>query len=321
MPFNVNSLAPVVVNAGNGAVVLALETMGFSADILQNIHHHSGNVSPTLVAGAGANPRVMLTIPFLLAFNTFGLGVAKLTQCDIFFSRYIDFVRQVGTNAVHSKLGLAGSPSGNSVAAAQIVGATVNVDGIIMAVVEILPVAADYQVHPQTLTYNTSTLPTLLGSPQLHTLGPVSVMGTVYPGLESSGFQIQGNLATQRTDGDLFPRVAHRTEVAPQLTLTHRDPLAIMNLVGLVGLTIGAPGVTAYFKAYDNGNGVGSGSGLVSAANGISITVSLGRLTHSGADANQGQVLSNHLLVTGINPDGISSPLVITTGVAIPEVP
>lgn len=321
MPFNVNSLAPVVVNAGNGPVVLALETMGFSADILQNIHHHSGNVSPTLIAGAGANPRVLLTIPFLLAFTTFGQGVVKLTQCDIFFSRYIDFVRQVGTNAVHTKLGLAGSPSGNSVAAAQIVGAGVNVDGILMAQVEILPVAADYQTHPQVLSYNDVTLPTLLGSPQLHTLGPVSILGTIYPGVEASGVQIQGNLATQRTDGDLYPRVAHETQIAPQLTLSHRDPLAIMNLVGLTGLTIGAPGVTAYFKAYDNGNGLGSGSGLVSATNGISITVAFGRVTHSGSDASQGQVLSNQLLVTGINADGITSSIVIATGVNIPEVP
>ena len=192
---------------------------------------------------------------------------------------------------------------------------------ILMAVVEILPVAADYQTHPQSLSYHNQTLPTLLGSPQLHTLGPVAVMGTIYPGLESSGFQIQGNLATQRTDGDLYPRVAHRTEVAPQLTLSHRDPLAIMNLVGLTGLTISAPGIIAYFKAYDNADGQGSGTGLVSAANGMSITVALGRLTHSGAEANQGQVLANQLLVTGINPDGISSPLVIATGVAIPEVP
>lgn len=319
MPFNVNSLAPVVVNAGNGQVVLALESMGFSADILQNIHHHSGNVSPTLVASAGANPRVMLSIPFLLAFTTFGLGVSQLTQCDIFFSAYLDFVRQVGTNAVHTKLGLAGSPSGNSVAAAQIVGAAVNVDGVLMAMVEILPVAADYQTHPQVLSEDV-TLPTLTGSPALHTLGPVSINGTIYPGLEASGFQIQGNLATQRTDGDLYPRVAHRTQVAPQLTLTHRDPLALLEAIGLTGLTISAPGVVAYFKAYVSGNGP-TDSGLVSAAGGIAVTVAYGRVTHSGVEANQGQVLSNQLLITGINPDGITSPFAITTGVAVPEVP
>lgn len=306
----VNSLAPVVVTISGGATVtLALESMEFSADILEQVHHHSGNMSPTLIRSPGANPRARVAMPFALALSTFGQGVAKLTALDLYFTRFVDFVRAANTNAVHSKLGL----QSGAVAAAEIVDWHVNVDGILMADVEFHGVGSAVDVHPFALT-PTVTLPTLNGSPQLHTLGPVGIEGTLIPGAAGHSGSVQGNLEIQRNDGDRYPRVARRTMIAPVVHIAHEDPLSVIAAIGLQGQAITVAAV-AYFKAYD------ATTGLVGLTNGISITIAAGRVSHSGADSSQGMVSHNMLTITGISADGVANPLVIATGVTVPTPP
>lgn len=302
-----SSLAPVTLTKSGGvATTIPTEHIGVPLGIIQSLHNHSGNVYPTLVVVPGADRRVTLSVPMKIALDTFGLGLVKLTAFAAFFARFEDFNRE--DTAVHMALEL----NTACVAAAQISGWTVNVDGILMATVEIVPMSTTGQLDPLKIS-NDVDLPTLPGSPALHTLGPVKINGTVVPGLSGHSGSIGSNIAVQRTDGDLYARVCARIEAKPTMSLAHQDPVTILNSLTLMGVVITE--VVVYAKAYDPATGVASQAGS------ISFTIVSGRIQPAGPDASQGGVASTGIEVLGISDDGATNPIAVNTNVTAPVSP
>jgi hypothetical protein len=289
-------------------ITLATESVGLSTDIIQITHHHSGNISPTAVLVPGATPRVVLSIPFDLAYTTFGLGMKKLTQLDLFLAKFVDFEK--GGAGVHQKYSLASSPGAAS-AAAQITGWSVNADGIAMASVEIVPLSYDGKTHPLLISEN-QDLPTILGSPKLHTLGPAKFNGTIIPGVTSHSANIAGNLVVQRVDGDLYPKSAARLLIAPTLAIGHSDPKSVLTAMGLLG-TDDTGSSSFFLKEYDETTGVTRDDGGA-----YQIDVDLGRFHPSGWDASTGAVVNNAITVQAIAPDGGTHPFAITADTVPP---
>lgn len=306
MPASLYSMSPLVVNVGATDIVLPVENIGFSLDILQIIHSHSGNNAPTAILVPGSNPRMQCHIPWLIAQATFGFGVPKVVKLDLILCKYIDFVR--GGTGLHPKFSLTTS----CFCASQIISWTVNVDGVLMAVVEFVYLAVASLGNPITFVNTGFDPPVFSGSPVLHTLGPVSIAGTIVPGLTSSAGSMNPNLQVMRgLDGDLYPRVAARLQIAPSFHYNHTDPTAIIQAVGLLGVSAT---VISYFRQYDVTNGITSNTG------GISLSMT-GRLHPSGVDVQNGAVASTDLTMTGISADGVASPMTVATNVTIPAVP
>jgi hypothetical protein len=301
----ISSLSPAVLAVdGGSSVTLATESVGLSLDIMGNLHHHSGNIFPTLVAVPGANPKAQLSVPFKSAFDLLGLGLKKLTTCNLFLAKFEDFNKTSDTE--HLKIGL----NTGCFACAEITGWSVSVDGIIMADIAINYLSTTGALNPVLLTPN-SALPSISGSPDLHTLGPVSINSSIIPGLQSSGGSINAGPVVQRSDGDLFPRVAARIQAAPSMQLSHYDSVAILNALGTLGAVISA--VDVYLKSYDPANGV------VGQTGGIKFAIVKGRIHPSGESASQGQVSSTDMEILGITTDGGANPFTVTTGVTVPS--
>ena len=308
MPTNINSLAPIslkVAGAQND-IVIPVENHAFSADIISNPHFHSGNTSPTQITVPGANPKITFSTPFKAAFDIFGLGIIKLEELDVYLSKYVDFVRS--PDPVHTRITL----SAGAFAGAQIVSWSVSVDGILMADVSI-DLLSDDNVHPFVFEIN-QALPTLAGNPALHTLGPVRLNNVIIPGCSSDGGDIGATTIVQRNDGDLYPRVAARTQIVPTARIAHEDPVAVLAALGLLGTNITAL-TELYFKAYDVTTGVSS------QLLGIKLAIGAGRIHPDGWSAPQGGVASSGIVVQGIAADGVANPFTVTTGISVPNTP
>jgi hypothetical protein len=301
------SLSPVTLTVDGGAeVTIPVESVGIPLGIMQKIHHHSGNVFATAVVVGGADRRVTLSVPMKIALTTFGLGLVKLTTFSAFLAKFADYNRLA--TASHLALRMVAGCA----AAAQITGWSVSVDGILMANIEIVPLSTTGQLDPLELV-PTQSLPAITGSPDLHTLGPVSINSTVIPGLSSMSGSIGSSIAVQRTDGDLYARVAARIEATPTMSLTHEDPTTILQAVSLMGATIVS--VVVYAKAFDPTTGIAVQAGS------LSFTMVSGRIHPSGPDASQGGVASTGLEVIGISDTGAVNPIAISTSVVAPVSP
>lgn len=309
MPADIYSLAPINLRvSGAGAdVVIPCENHAFSPDILASPFFHSGNTSPTQVLVPGANPKITLSMPFLAAYTVMGLGIIKLTTLDTYLSKYDDFVRE-GT-LKHPALKL----NTNAFASAQISGWSVSVDGILMADV-VFDLFSINQTHP--FTFNEDlTLPTLAAEPQLHTLGPALINDVVVPGLSAHNGQIGATNIVQRTDGDLYPRVAARPQISPSAHLAHQDPVAVLTALGLIGGNVSAT-TELYFKAYDATTGETRSDGGA-----IKIAIAKARMNPDGWSAGQGSVATSGINVIGYAADGVANPFIVSTNVTPPATP
>jgi hypothetical protein len=303
MPAIVYSLAP----ARLGATVVPVERIGFSAGVIANPHQHSGNEYPTMVAIPGATPRITLTVPFRAAYDVLGLGINVLATMDVYLAKFASLTRASGS--VHTKWGLSSSCS----AAAIITGASVNQDGLLMAEVEIYPLSNNGTTHPLTRTDN-NALPSLASQPILHTLGPVSINGTVIPGLQSAGLELGQRLQVDRTDGALYPLLATRIDAAPRITATHADPVTMYGQLGsLLGADI-TSNVVAYFRQHGSSGVTDTGSTAVS------ITVASGRVLPLEVATSQGAVATLGLDIHGLS-SGATHPFAVSVSATAPAIP
>lgn len=303
MPAIVYSLAPAKLNA----TVVPVERIGFSPGVLANPHQHSGNEYPTLVAITGATPRITLTIPFRAAYDVLGLGITVLTAFEVYLAKFGALTRLA--TSTHTKWALTTSCT----AAAIITGASVNQDGLLMAEVEVYPLSNTGVAHPLTRTDN-NAMPTLAAQPILHTAGPLSLNGTVIPGVASYGIDLGQRLEVQRTDGALYPLLAVRVDAAPKLTATHADPVTmIAGLGSLLGNSISA-NVIAYFRQLATTGIVDTG------ATAVSITVASGHVLPLEVTSAQGQVATMGLEVHGLSSTA-THPFVASITATAPAIP
>jgi len=293
-----------------GTTVVAIKSVGFSPGILAEMDFHSGNPYASLVRVPGATPRIVVSGPFapIYAALSGGFGLTKLTAFEVYLAKFTDGIRSASSD--HTKFAL----DTGCVAHAFITGAAVDQDGLLMATVEIHPLADDSTTYPIAQTSN-NALPTLAAQPDLHTLGPVSINGTVYPGLMSAGFDLAQGFVAERSDGDLYPKVGRKLDATPRLFAEHSDPQAICNVLGLNGLSISS-NVVQYFRKFN------ATTGLVSndASSAISLTIAAGRAHPLDLSAEQG----------GISRQGIeflptsstaTHPIAYSASATVPAVP
>lgn len=303
MPAIVYSLAPAKLNS----TVVPVERVGFSPGVIANPHQHSGNEYPTLVAIPGATPRITLTIPFRAAYDVLGLGISALTGFEVYLAKFGSLTRLA--TSTHTKWAL----TTDCTAAAIITGASVNQDGLLMAEVEVYPLSNNGTTHPLTRTDN-NAMPTLSAQPTLHTSGPLSINGTVIPGVASYGIDLGQRLEVQRTDGALYPLLAVRVDAAPKLTATHADPVTMINALGsLLGANISS-NVVAYFRQLATSGITDTG------ATAVSITVASGRVLPLEVTSAQGQVATMGLEVHGLSSSA-THPFAMSVSATAPAIP
>lgn len=306
MTANLYSLSP----AKFGSTVVAVKSIGLSAGIIAEMDVHSGNPYPTLVRVSGATPRVQLTMPFNEAYANLssGFGLTKLTAFEVYLAKFTDGVRSSSSDHVRFALDT------GAVAHAFISSASVDQDGLLIATVEVYPLADDSTTFPLVMTSN-NALPSLSAQPVLHTLGPVSINGTVYPGLTSSGFDLGQGFVAERSDGDRYPKVGRRIESLPRVTCEHADPQAILAVLGLNGVDITA-NVVQYYRRYDATTGLVSNT----SSSGVSLTMAAGRAHPTDINVAQGGIAS---LGVEFMPTSTSSthPIAVSTSATVPAVP
>lgn len=304
MPALIHSMAP----AKFGATVVPVKSVGLSTGLIALMDGHSGNEYITAVKIPGADPKITITMPWAPAFAAIGVGVTDLTTLEIYLAKFVSYARSAA--AVHTKWALSASCH----AACQITGWSVDQDGDLNAVVECIILGSDSTTHPLTKS-DANALPTLASQPQLYTMGPVSINGTVYPGLMSAGADLGQALISKRSDGDMYPRIAARIGAIPKLMGDHADPVTLIGILSLIGVNITA-NVVQYYRAYDATTGIVSNA----AASGVSITLAAGRINPQDVSVSHGEVSR-----TGFEaiPTSATSthPFVISTAATVPAVP
>lgn len=299
----VHSMAPLTINS----TTIAIQDLGLSQDIIANVYQSSGAEYGNIVTVPGANPKVTFRCPLKDAYTLIGNTVLSATTFSVYFAKFSSLIRAGGS--VHAKLPLASSAT----AAVYMTGWSVNQDGIVMADCEAVYLSADGTTHPIGALTTNNALPALTAQPTLHTAGPLSINGTVYGGLMSSGCTLNQQETIQRSDGDLYPRIYARYGGDPRLTGEHADPIGLWSIISPTGANISA-NVVQYYRAYDTTTGVNS------ATNSISITVGSGRLHPTTITTAQGQVAKTGFEVYGLSTSS-THPFVTATNASAPAVP
>ncbi len=304
MPALIHSLAPAKI----GSTVIPIKGFSLSPSITAALDHHSGNEYATLIKVSGAEPRIRLTMPFQPIFDIVGFTVYKATVFEIYMALFTDYARASGS--VHTKYAL----SASATAAIQMTGVSVDQDGDLMAEVEVIPLAADSTTHPLAKT-NNNALPTLAAQPTLHTLGPLSCNGTVYPGLSSAGVDLGQSMDAKKHDGDLYPKIAARLGGSPRMFGDHADASTLAGLTTLLGLNI-TSNLIQYFRRYDATTGVATDA----SGTAVSFTIASSRIHPTDLSASHLQVAR-----VGYEAFGLSSttthPIAVSVTATVPAVP
>ncbi len=227
------------------STVLPASNFTFSTAIASQAFRHSGNLYPSVMTVAGAQPMVTFKTTFHEAYGLIGIGNGplKLTTFEIYLAKFTDAVRQTGATSV--KFGLNTSCTGY----AYITGASTDQNGILMADVSVAVISNDGMTHP-ILRTNTVSIPTLAGEPTLYSLGPVTVNGTTIAGVASASFQTGFHTELLATDGDLYPRVFACYGGDRSLSIEFKDAPTAWTTLGLIGVNVSS-NVVQYFRGYD----------------------------------------------------------------------
>ncbi len=265
-PAVLRSLAPITMNAAT----LPILSMRWSPGALDEPFSHSGNEFATHNRQTGAEPRLMVTMPFWDAYNLIGWKSLKLTTLDAYEAKYVDAARQTG--AVHRKYALTAS----AVAHATIRSVTLgDPRGLCLADVEVLYLApaGTATTHPVTPTDNNS-LPAITTGPTLQSGGPMKILNTSYNGLQSMTLDTGNQLQAFTHAGDKYPTICQYAGGVPVVRGEFADPPTLLSAIGLEGADL-ASSTVMYFRDYDATTGV-------LALTGVSLTLARGRIMPDG---------------------------------------
>jgi hypothetical protein len=302
MPTLLHSHGPAVF----GSTTMPTKSWAVAPGVIANPNRHSGGRYPHLIKRPGADPRVIVTMPFAPAYDELGLGLNVLSAFEIYLAKFEDYERSSGS--VHTKWSLA---SGASVAA-MITGAGVDQDGDLMANVECIllgPVSG--MTHPLVQS-NGNALPVLASQPALHTLGPMSLNGTLRTGLMSHSFDRGMQVVARRTDGSKFPVGAQRLGSNPKMMGEHSDPVSLLGVLGLLGIPI-TSNLVQYFRRYDGT----SGEVLDTAGSAISITAAAGLINPTSLDSADLEIPRLGFEAHCLSEDN-DDPFVVSTSATVP---
>lgn len=299
MPAKLSSIGPITINS----TTIATLGWSFSPDIVKAAQEHSGLPYPTADTTSGANPKVMFRCYFQDIWALTGATILGATTFSVYLSAYTSLIRDAAS--IHLRLALATS----CVAAIQIISASVDQDGHLIAEVEATLTANDSTTHPFAITTN-NALPALTAEPIKHTLGPFVIDTVGVPGVQSASLEFAPSLQVSRTDGDLYPRIAAQTKGNPKVMVGHKDPRAVLATFGLLGANVTTSAIQ-YFRRYD------ASSGVAGAANGISVTLGVCRVVPSQLSADQGGIATQGFELTGLS-SSTTHPFTVSLTATVP---
>lgn len=299
MTATLSSLGPITINS------TTIATLGHTVNrgVIELLQNHSGLPYSTANVIPGATPKITFRCYYQDIHALTGLTILNASTFSVYLSTYTSLIRD--SSSTHTKLALTSSCS----AAVQILSASADQDGILIAEVEATILAATSDTHPLTLTTN-NALPALTAEPIKHTLGPCVINGTGLPGVQSASIDLAPTLVVSRSDGDLYPKTAAQTRGEPKLTVGHQDAKGVLGTLGLLGTNVTA-NVVQYFRRAD------ATTGVIGASNGISFTVASGRVTPTTVQANPGAVAGDGFELTGLS-SSTTHPFTVSLTATVP---
>jgi hypothetical protein len=283
--------------------VMAATDLRLSANIASQVYQHSGNLFPSVAVLSGAIPRIAFKTPIKDALTVIGTGLLALTNLDFMLAKFSNSTFIKATTSVHTKWNA-------SSGCAYISGWSIGQGGICLADVDVVPLSTDGTTHPLTRSDNNAML-TLSSEPILHTLGPLSVNGSVITGLNQLSVAMNHTLDVRVSDGDLYPRNAALLAGSPTITGEHLDPATLLTTLSLIGVNISA-NVIAYWKSFD------VTTQIVSTANSVSAAIASGRIVAENIDAGQNNPAKSAIHVIPLSSTA-THPLVTSIAATAPS--
>ncbi len=294
------SMAPVKLNS----TVMAASDVRLMPNNAMQTFRHSGNLFDSIAAFSGGVPRISFKTPVKDALSTIGTGLLALTTFEVFAAKFSNstFIRLA--TSTHTKWA---ATSG----CAYISGWSVGQNGVCMADVEVVVFSSDGATHPLTRS-DANAMITVASEPLLHTLGPLSVNGSVITGLNQISVSMGHTLDVRVSDGDLYPRNAALLAGSPSISGEHLDPLTLLTTLNLAGVNINGSSVIAYWKSFD------ATTQVVSTANSISVTMASGRIAVEDMSEGQNNANKSSIRVSPLSTS-TTHPLVISTAASAPS--
>jgi hypothetical protein len=292
------SLAPATLNS----TTLGIANLKVSPSILKMMYRTGGNEFPSVHAVTGATPAFSFQTPYYEAYNLIGLKSLKLTTANVYLAKFVDAIRS--SSSVHTKYALASSATG--FACIRSIAGQLN--GIVMANVEVMLLSSDGMTHPWVPTQN-NALPSLASQPALRTIGPTTVNGTTIAGTSSVNIDLAPSMEAVTSDGDLYPRVCAYKGGDPVINIEHGDPETLRTTLGFTGTAITA-NVVQYFKTIDP-------TTQIALTTADSLTVAGGRVLPHDIDTDNLQIARGGMTVDCLSSSS-THPIVIATGATAP---
>ncbi len=294
------SMCPVKLNS----TVLAAADVRLAPNNNTQGFRHSGNPFDSVDVLSSAMPRITFKTPIKDALATIGTGLLVLTNLDVMIAKFSATTYAKESTSVHSKWNA-------TVGCAYISGWSVSSNGICLADVEAVPLSTNGTTHPLARTDNNALL-TLSAEPLLHTLGPISINGSVITGLDSISVQFGHMLDVRLSDGDLYPRTAALLAGAPSISGVHVDPATLLTTLSLIGVPINGSSIISYLKSFD------ATTQLVSTADAISATMAKGRILVDDLTNGQNIATKSNFRIMPLSVS-TTHPIIISTSATAPS--
>jgi len=260
---------------------------------------HSALLHPTNVAVAGAElPMLKATMPFAIAFDTFGLGTNVYTSVAIegYIANVIAGV--IDSSSTHVKY----ARQTDAKACGWIDSFRVQEGGICTAEVMLAFYAGDDDVDPLTRT-GSQALPALSAIPEEHGIGVFTLNGAALDGVVGISYSSGLSFATQRTSGNKFFTGGIPSGTEPVLEIEIQDADAVESVLGSIGVKI-ASSTTISMLKYLNSALTATGARTITIANGY-----VAPQTASGA---HGAHFKGGVRILGASANGSTHPFVVS---------
>ena len=301
MTHIIQSLAPIRI----GSTVLATDNLVLSLGAIEEASIHSGLLYPTARLVKGSNPRATFRAPFAAAYTLLGLGGYVANTLDIYLARYSAQVKSTASN--HVKLALSTSAS----ALVTITGVSVEQDGVLWADIACDFVSSNGITHPLVKT-DDNDLATLSSQPVLHTNGPAKLANTIIDGVRGWSLDLQQQVDTIRTDGDLYPNAVVYRGAKPQLTVTFTDPTTLLGLSGMLG-SEASTSTVVYAKQYSQATGE-----VIGGATAASLTIADGYINPDQLSAAIQGVATQSVTLYASNAASDTHPITVSLSATAP---
>jgi hypothetical protein len=248
--FNLNGLAFASLTPhGGSAIVAALTGQSYSPKLGVEPFRSGGDLSPSMMRRAGAQPAIRITVPLATAWGLLASFVP--IQLDSFTLYEASFT---GTPALRIATGATTlaltATTGLAFAYISRIYFSGSATPLALADITILLASTDGQTDP--ITIGTGSVPSLAANPTLHTMGPLVDNTTAKWGVQSWSLDTGISIEPIQTDGFFYPTTYRVNAYQATATIQHNDTPALLSALGDSGKDGTGAGFILYARAYDS---------------------------------------------------------------------